>query len=472
VSLRWRLSIALALAVAVGALVFGVAARATVERVLYDDVDRELQAEMRRFAGPGAMRGMDGPGPRRGGGGPMGELADRRPGAVFGRSAVFAQIVDEEGRVVLRTSAIDAIGGLPEPRVDADSRGEAQVRTIRIDGERYRLAEVAVADGVVQVARPLDELAGYLDTLRWVLAAAGATALGAALLLGPWVARTTLRPVERMTATTRSIAGSPRDLTRRVEPAFPDRELREFADAMNEMLDSIAAADQHQRRFVADASHELRTPLTSLGGNASYLARSVTLDDDAREALDAVGRDIERLIRIADGMTMLARLDATPVTQREPCDVDELAADAVARFRKLYPLQRFELEGSIGVELLDVELVRRILDNLLDNAGRYGPDATAVHVTLGRTSGTDADEDLVTIDVHDDGPGLDADERARVVERFHRGTTAAGSSGTGLGLAIVDEAARALGGSLTLEAVEPHGLRCRVTMRSTAGTAG
>jgi two-component system OmpR family sensor kinase len=476
VTLRWRLALALAAAVAIGAVVFGVAARATVEHVLYDDVDQQLRGEVRRVVGDVGGRddrgGMDEqPVPR----GPFGTsrsgrpgvFGGRGPGAVFGREAPFAQVLDADGDIVLRTTAVESIGGFPDPEVDSDSPGDLRERTIGIDGDRYRLVEAAGRDGVVvQVARPLDEVAGFLDTLMWVLAAAGAVALGAALLLGPWVARATLRPVERMTATARTIAGSPRDLTQRVEPAFPDPELREFADAMNEMLESIDSADRHQRRFVADASHELRTPLTSLGGNAAYLERTAELDEDAGEALGAVRRDVERLTRIADGLTMLARLDATPVSQAEPCDLGALAFDAVERFRRLYPDHGFELGGATGVHLLDVELARRIVDNLVDNAGRYTPAGSTVRVTVG------IDGDAVTLDVVDDGSGLAEHERAHVLERFHRGTTSAGASGTGLGLAIVDEAARALGGSLELRDAAPRGLHAHVRVRSTAPARG
>jgi signal transduction histidine kinase len=408
--------------------------------VLYDDVDRQLRGEVRRVigdVGAGGARGADadgrgGRGPFGGGGrdGGPGMFGGRGPGAVFGREATFAQVLGADGEIVLQTTAVETIGGLPEPDVDAGDIGELRERSVRIDGDRYRLVEAVGRNGaIVQVARPLDDVAGFLDTLMWVLAVAGAVALGAALLLG-------------------------------------DQELREFADAMNEMLESIAAADLHQRRFVADASHELRTPLTSLGGNATYLARTTTLDADASEALSAVGRDIDRLTRIADGLTMLARLDSTPVTQTEPCDLGELARDAVERCARLYPNHAFELTGSTGVHLLDVELVRRIVDNLVDNAGRYTPAGTTVRLSVAAAA------DSVTLDVVDDGPGLDETERAQVVERFHRGSTSAGSSGTGLGLAIVDEAARALGGSFELRGAVPRGLHAHVRVRSAVAAHG
>jgi signal transduction histidine kinase len=461
VTLRWRISIALVVVVALGAIVFGIAARTSVEFLLYQDVDRQLEDEIRRLAGDddGGRRGPRGRGGRPG-------FDGRGPGEFFGRGALIAQVQDSEGDVLLRTSAVESIGGLPQARIDADD-DELLLRTIRVDGERYRLAEANGPDAtIVQVARPLDEVAGFLGTLGWVLAAAGVVAIGAALLLGPWLARTTLRPVEQMTRTARGIAGAPRELATRVEPAFADPELLEFADAINGMLEAIEVQDLQQRRFVADASHELRTPLTSLGGNATYLDRSATLDPDAREALDAVGRDVDRLVRIADGLTVLARLDAAPVVQREPVDVDALVRESIARIAKLYPAHVFEREGTAGTHLLDAELVRRIVDNLVDNAGRYTPAGTRVDVRL------DAAADRLVVDVVDDGPGLGVDERAEVLERFRRGSTSAGISGTGLGLAIVDEAARALGGSLVLSPVEPTGLACRVELRSAPRAAG
>ncbi len=452
-TLRRRLTIVLVAVVAIGAVLFGLVARAMVERQLAGDVDRDLRAEVTRVA-----RDLQRPRPF------GGRVGGRRPGALFGRQSPFAQVLGGDGSIVARTTGVEAIGGLPDPDVDASSAGELQLRTVRIDGERYRLGELAARDGsVVQVARPLSELSAFLDRLRWVLLAAGALGVGAAVLLGPWAARATLRPVHSMTRTTRRIADSPREIARaRVEPAFPDPELREFADAVNGMLDALDAADRNQRRFVADASHELRTPLTSLGGNAEYLQRAAELDDDQRDALDAVGRDVQRLVRIADGLTMLARLDATPVTQLEPVDVDAQLTESVARFERVHRDHRVSSTTDAGTHLLDVELVRRVLDNLLDNAGRYTPAGSSVHVEAS-TEG-----ECVVIVVADDGPGLGEHEREQVLERFHRGSTSAGVSGTGLGLAIVDEAARSLGGSLRLSAARPDGtgLRCIVRLRS------
>jgi signal transduction histidine kinase len=461
-TLRARLALALVVAVAAGALVFGVAARATVGRMLYSDVDRDLRGEVRQTLATvanderrGDAQGVDGLTRRR--------LGDQRPGRFFGRGALYAQVRDANGNT-LRTSAVEAIGGFPDPEVDGNESG-IHIRTTRIGEERFRIAEAVAADGdVVQVARPLEELTGFLDTLLWVLLAAGLTALAAAALLGRWAARATLRPVGRMTRTAREIASSPRDLSARVEPAFPDPELAEFATSMNEMLASIELADQHQRRFVADASHELRTPLTSLGGNVSYLGRHAALDGDARDALEAVQRDVDRLVRISDGLTVLARLDAAPLVQLEPVDVDVIAAESIERAQRAFPDHEYTLVGSAGTHLLDVELVRRVLANLLDNAGRYTPDATRVTCTLDAP-----DAELVRIVVSDDGPGLDDEDRARVLERFHRGATSTGVPGTGLGLAIVDASARALGGTLVLEEAEPTGLRAVVQLH--AGSA-
>ncbi|MCW2927010.1 MAG: integral rane sensor signal transduction histidine kinase [Thermoleophilia bacterium] len=467
-TLRTRLALALLLAVGAGVLVFSVVARATVEQLLYADVDRDLRAEVRRTIDNLDRTGSVGPGGRgdvRGGRGrpPLGR---RGPGEFFGRDALFAQVLDSDGDVVLQTTGVDALGGLPDTRLEPEDAGEPpRLRSVAIDGDRFRMAEAVTRDGsVVQLARPLSELAGFLDTLVWVLLAAGGVALGAAVLLGRWAARATLRPVGAMTRTAQSIARSPRNLSTRVEPAFADPELREFADAMNEMLGSIETADLHQRRFVADASHELRTPLTSLGGNATFLDRVATLDDDARDALDAVRRDIERLTRIADGLTTLARLDSVPEVHLEPIDVDAVVREAVARSRDLYPTHDFTITGRGDTQLLDSELARRIVGNLLDNAGRYTPTGSSVTVTLGGGS----------IVVEDDGPGLDGEDLARARERFHRGSTSAGVAGTGLGLAIVDDAARAMGGTLELGAVAPHGLRCTVRLpgRSGADAAG
>jgi two-component system sensor histidine kinase KdpD len=146
------------------------------------------------------------------------------------------------------------------------------------------------------------------------------------------------------------------------------------------------------------------------------------------------------------------------VSQLEPVDVDAIAREAVAQSSSLHAEHAFELRGSAGTHLLDAELLRRIIGNLLDNAGRYTPAGSHVELELDRVGNE------MRIVVLDDGPGLSVEERAHVLERFHRGSTSTGTPGTGLGLAIVAEAAAALGGSLELQEQQPHGLRCVVRL--------
>jgi signal transduction histidine kinase len=234
-----------------------------------------------------------------------------------------------------------------------------------------------------------------------------------------------------------------------------DDEVGKLARTLEQMLRALDAARaeregamQKQREFVADASHELRTPLTSVLANLELLQASLGGADQAedREIVDSALRSSKRMGRLVGDLLLLARADAGRLDIHRRVDLAEIAGDAAAEAGPLMADRRLVIDNDkpLRVEGSRDELHRMVL-NLLDNAIRHTPPGSCVQLTL-REDGA-----VAVVEVGDDGPGIPAEERNHVFDRFVRGTgpsdTARGT-GTGLGLAIVSAVAESHGGSV------------------------
>lgn len=308
--------------------------------------------------------------------------------------------------------------------------------------------------GFVQYGRSLEHVEETIDGV-WLLVIGGI--LGGTFLAafaGVVIARRAMAPIASLTAAAKEIATTGDPSQRMPEPAHDD-EVGELARTLEQMLRSLDAARteregvmQKQREFVADASHELRTPLTSVLANLELLQASLRGNDQAedREIVDSALRSSKRMGRLIADLLLLARADAGRLPAHRRVDLAEVAGDAAAELAPLMGDRELIIDNEkpLRVQGSRDELHRMVL-NLLDNAIRHTPRGARVELRLCE-SGGDA-----IVEVADDGPGIPAEMRAQVFDRFVRGTgpadTARGT-GTGLGLAIVSAVAESHGGSV------------------------
>jgi signal transduction histidine kinase len=288
---------------------------------------------------------------------------------------------------------------------------------------------------------------GVDDALLQLRLGLGAAALIAVLLaLGTAgiIARGILRPVAAAGAAAREIAAG--DLSARV-PAGGHDELGRLATEMNRMADSLGgtvarleAAQQQNRRFVADVAHELRTPLTALVAEASLIESGLgALPPDARRAAELLVSDVRRLRTLVDDLLEISRFDADAEhAVLEPVDLGRVIASVVA---SRHAEAAITLPEARIIVDSDPRRLDRILGNLLDNARAHAP-GSPVEVSLQPT-----DEGAVIV-VADRGAGVPRDALAHLFDRFYKADPSRPSGGSGLGLAIAAEHARLLGGSL------------------------
>ncbi|MDE2372091.1 MAG: sensor histidine kinase [Burkholderiales bacterium] len=255
-----------------------------------------------------------------------------------------------------------------------------------------------------------------------------------------------------------------------VEAAPP--EVRSLARAINTLLGEVQRSVVAQKRFISDAAHQLRTPLAGLKSQTELALRDAA-EPELRARLQRVHDSASRSAHLVNQLLTLARAEpeSAMLQDRRAVDLARLAREVTAELVPRAIAAGIDLgcdeaaEGTEGAAAAPVRgialLLREALVNLIDNAIRYAGRGASVTVRV-RAAG-----DEVVVEVEDDGPGLPADEREHVFERFVRATDA--GNGCGLGLAIVREIVERHAGRVTLEAAQPRGLLARVRLPTTAG---
>ncbi|MBV8480343.1 MAG: HAMP domain-containing histidine kinase, partial [Actinobacteria bacterium] len=237
-------------------------------------------------------------------------------------------------------------------------------------------------------------------------------------------------------------------------------ELPRLATAFNTMLGALEDAIETQRRFVADASHELRTPLTSMQTNIEVMKQQERLDPVSRQRLfDDLQREAHEMRDLIGGLLELARGD-DPRLAKTTFRFDELVDRVVERARTRFPGLTFDVTLEPTTLTGTSDRLERAVWNLLENAGKWSAPGSSVEVTL-------SDGELR---VRDHGPGIAAEDREHVFDRFYRSTAARSLPGSGLGLAIVREVAEAHGGTVVAEEAPGGGALLRLRLDSRNGT--
>jgi two-component system, OmpR family, phosphate regulon sensor histidine kinase PhoR len=212
-------------------------------------------------------------------------------------------------------------------------------------------------------------------------------------------------------------------------------------------ITDLRRADQVRRDFVANVSHELRTPLTAIRGYVEALLDGPPDDGNTRRFLGIIGRQSARMERLVKDLLRLARLDARQEPlDVVPCDIHALFASVLADLAPSIDAkgQRVSIDVPADAPTVtaDPAKLHDIIRNLAENAVNYSPEGAEIRLSARR------DEDAVTIEVADSGPGIPPEDLGRVFERFYRVDKSRTGSGTGLGLAIVRHLVELHGGTV------------------------
>ena len=344
--------------------------------------------------------------------------------------------------------------------------GEPVFRTVVYQNRRVRQSAAALrvpsapAPVVISVAQTLESRAAVRKTLMTTVGAIEVGLVGLVALL-IWPAATwSLSPLEglRKRLAERSDARDP-DFAPVVVGEVP-RELQPVVLAFNSLLGQLERSVDGVRRFTADASHQIRTPLAIVKTHLAVLAKGKRSTADQASLADAL-EAVDRLQRLIEQLLALARAEAVETDGPQEADLARCAQSLIDRWTPRATAEgarlTLQVETPSVIAPLAAPLIDQILENLVDNAIRYGGSAIVVGV---RQSYGKA-----ILWVADNGPGLPDKLKQRPFERFVRGPENSGH-GSGLGLSIVKALAERTGGDAVLENTSGGGLRVSVRFPS------
>ncbi len=357
------------------------------------------------------------------------QRAEPPPGP--GAAPALAQVIGPDGAVLPDPSSQYRLPVSSADRELAASGGDAQFSDVSVQGTDLRvLTQPLQTGGAIQVARSLADTNHTLNTLVIILAAVSAGGIALAAGLGPVVARTALAPAGEVSDAAEEVART-HDLTHRIEVRGDD-ELGRLAASFNEMLAALERSESAQRRLVADASHELRTPLATLRTNIETLGRTENLDPAERKRLVAdLTQELEEMTELVGDVVELARAPGQDAIARQEVALDELTRDAIERAQRRARDMSFAEDLHPTLVHADAQRLGRAISNMLDNACKWSPAGGEIEVKVA--------DGRVT--VRDHGPGFPAENLDKVFDRFWRADHARGKPGSGLGLAIVQRVA-------------------------------
>jgi two-component system sensor histidine kinase MprB len=428
VSFRQRITLFVALAIALTVAATSVAVWVVAKHEMYSQLDASLGVQI-----ASALRSDHGP---------------------LGGGTANTATIDAEGNrhgaaIPVTALALEVAAGKRH-----DTSFNTEIQDIRWRERVYGFRAPDGDTGAVLAVQELDPTTHALARIRFWILLIGGIGIAVAAGLAAFVATAALRPVRRLTAAAESVAATG-DLSERVTVEGND-ELGRLATRFNTMLGALQESVGRQRRLVADASHELRTPLTAARTNVDLVREGKLPEEEVGHALDEASIELDSLTSLVADLVELARGEERKL-RVEDVSLDDLVTAAVERAQSRAPQAVFVTSLTPTQVRVDPVLVERAISNLLDNAVKYSPPGAPIEVVV-------RDGQVI---VADQGPGVAEQDLPRIFDRFYRAAAARSKPGAGLGLAIVREAAEAHGGNATVES-SPRGARFTITLPASA----
>ena len=364
------------------------------------------------------------------------------------RTGVFTQVFDPAGVLLVGAQNISFEGD--------DVFENGVIRHVVANGEEYLVLDQYADDpegavwirGVTSVENASDAL-GVVARISLVLL----PVLVALTLLGGWfIAGRAMAPVRQITKIADAITDGD-DLSARIGLAPGRDEVHRLAATFDRMFARLERSFQAEKQFASDASHELRTPIAVILAECEYVARTADTADDYAESVEVIKRQAEGMSRLVECLLRSARLSqGTERMELLPQDVGEIVLACCEDARIASPGTDIHTQIAPGLTAaVDTALFARLVQNLLENAVKYGNGKVAVELWR-------AQDDAVSLRISDNGPGVAAADMDKIWQRFWRADAArTQGDGTGLGLYLVRQIAEAHGGSIRCESAPGQG---------------
>jgi len=350
--------------------------------------------------------------------------------------------------------------------------GQLDYRVLKLEGQITILGQPQ--DVTLVLAAPMKEIDGSIAVLTRTLIVVGLAVLALILIIGWFIIRRDLRPLESMTTTAERISEG--DLSQRVGVPDDGSEVGRLGHAFDTMLDQIQAlfdsqhaallakerSERKLRQFVADASHELRTPLTAVRGYSElYRAGGLADEEAVSQAMARIGSESRRMAALVEDLLLLARLDQGRPLRHDQVPLSDLVNDALLDLRAVEPERPIEAQVQSDVVVTgDEDRLRQVIGNLFTNVRVHTSPDAPVEVLLAARNGT------TSLRVADHGPGIDPAHVEHIFDRFYRADTARtrDRGGSGLGLSIAASVAAAHGGEIDYTSTPGGGATFTLTL--------
>ena len=353
------------------------------------------------------------------------------------------------GEQVYRSGASSSL----PPVALASTTAQPRYESITANGQRWRTLTGTTLVGGRAVVLRVSRAEGHLRTQLWEILVVLVLGLPVVVVLagvgGYALARRALTPIDHLATDARRITAD--RLHERLSVPNQHDEIGQLAAVINDAFARLESSFEQLRRFTADASHELRTPLAVIRGLGEGALGKTRTPDEYKEVMGSMLEEVDRLTNLVDTLLRLSHGDAGTVRlARSAVDVGELASEAVSSLGILAEErnQRVTVDAAEGVVVSADRLVlREAITNVVDNAIKYSPPASSVRIRVY------ADGGEAHLTVADEGPGIAAQDRQRIFDRFFRLDEARSraSGGAGLGLAIAKWAVEVNGGRISVD---------------------
>lgn len=458
-SLRFRIAAWYAGLLTGALLIFGVSVYVGLERYLYWDLQRTLDADCRSISSQLLSQH-----PFRGPDWLPGEIEEAYSPALNGR---FIRVIQPDVGVIYLSGAPKdgAFDPSQVPLPDAKAKNPRRVRLAHGHRLLIGMANYTSPDGtrfIVESGVPYHQIEVALHGLLVTFAIYLPILISLAVGSGYWLMRRSLQPVDEITRRAEGITST--KLSERLPVIRTGDELERLSVALNRMIERLDQAFQHINRFSADASHELRTPLTILQLELEGIAQTHRLNPVLTDQIGSALEETDRMSHIVENLLAISRLDAGEVKMdKTRLDLGHLAASTADQMRLLAEEKRIQFRTNAAENVYvegDRSRLQQVVVNLIANAIKYTPDAGEVEVSVR------ADGPTAVLQVSDNGVGISDDALPHVFERFYRADKARSrnSGGAGLGLAIAKSICTAHGAEIKVSSQEGQGSRFTVEL--------
>jgi heavy metal sensor kinase len=376
---------------------------------------------------------------------------------------VFFRISDSTGNIRY-TSDLSLWSELP-PIPQLRNTGEEAITMISIvaPDDDYS-ARVAIGwigpDSILEIGETTEELFDFLEVLLATFSGTFILVVVFASVAGWLLVRRAMRGVEAVTAAAVDVANG--TLNRRVEVATEGLEIERLAATFNLMLERIHTLISGMREMTDNVAHDLRSPLARIRANAEMALSSANTVEEYRHATADTLEECDRLMHLINTTLDVAEAEAgIALHDIQTVDVSQMAEEACELFAPLAEDKHISVETEIQANCRvpgDLQLLQRMLANLLDNAFKYSEPDSRVTVRV------QSESDEVCLSVSDSGVGIALEDQSRIFDRFFRCDQSRNQVGCGLGLSLVRAVAGAHRGDVKVSSTPGGGSEFTVVL--------